>query len=163
VVRLFARGNGAGNALGGAASATCELDAAALVAHLLHGAPAPALARVTRYDLGAVDDGDRYGFTDATALGHSGDTDAVLYAAAAEASADVVEDGEVGGSALGIIAADGSARWAPVEGEGGGPCAEKVEGVAFDAGGRLWAVVDQDDPDRPSELWLVELTGADEG
>jgi hypothetical protein len=31
--------------------------------------------------------------------------------------------------------------------------------VAFDDAGLLWVVIDQDDPDRPSELCLVELTG----
>jgi hypothetical protein len=117
VVRLFARGNGAGNALGAAVSATCDVDAAALAAYLLGPAPAPAPppVRVVRYDLGMLDDAadpeERLGFTDATPLGGAGD---VLYVAAAEASVDVYEDGPVGGSALGVIAA--------AAGRGGRPC-----------------------------------------
>jgi hypothetical protein len=64
---------------------------------------------VVRYDLGALGDAadpQRLGFTDATPFGGGG----VLYVAAAEASADVYEDGPVGGSALGVIDADGAAR-----------------------------------------------------
>ncbi len=171
-VRLFARGNGAGNALGGAASATCDLDAAALAAYLVGVAPSPAPppVRVVRYDLGAVG-GDRLGFTDATALGDPaarpafgvafGAEGAVLYVAAAEASVDVFEDGEVAGSALGVIDPDGGARWAPLVDADGSPFGEKVEGVAFDDAGRLWVVVDQDDPDRPSELCELALVGAE--
>ena len=163
VVRLFARGNGAGNALGSAASATCDLDARALAEYLTGPAPAPAPrpARVTPYDLGALGDGepieggaDRLGFTDATPLGDAG---AVLYVAAAEDSADVYEDGEVGGSALGVIDG-GAARWTPID-DGEGETPAKVEGVAFDHEGRVWAVVDQDDPERPSELWLLDVVG----
>ncbi len=172
-VRLFARGNGAGNALGGAASATCDLDAAALAAYLVGVAPSPAPppVRVVRYDLGVVAGGDRLGFTDATALGDPaarpafgvafGAEGAVLYVAAAEASVDVFEDGEVGGSALGVIDPDGGARWAPLVDADGSPFTEKVEGVAFDDAGRLWVVVDQDDPDRPSELCELALVGAE--
>lgn len=156
VVRLFARGNGAGNAMGAACSATCDLDAAALAAYLTGPAPAPTPrpARVMRYALGDVD-GERFGFTDATAY-----QGGVLYVAAAEASADVVDDGPVGGSALGLVGADGDARWAPIVGEDGGPFLEKVEGVAFDGAGRLWVVIDQDDPEQPSELCEVALEGA---
>ena len=167
VVRLYARGNGAGNALGGAASATCDLDADALAAYVAGVAPAPAPAptRVVRYDLGALG-GDRLGFTDATRLdapfapfGTSGAPGAVLYVAASEASVDVFEDGTVGGSALGAIDADGRARWTPIVDADGAPFAEKVEGIALDDGGRLWVVVDQDDPERPSELCELAVDG----
>jgi len=156
VVRLFARGNGAGNALGAACSATCDLDAVALAAYLTGPAPAPAPrpTRVMRYELGEVD-GERFGFTDATPY-----EGGVLYVAAAEASADVVEDGVVGGSSLGFIAADGRARWTPIVGADGAAFPEKVEGVAFEGGGRLWVVIDQDDPEQPSELCEVALDGA---
>jgi hypothetical protein len=154
-VRLFARGNGASP---DARSATGDVDAAALAAYLLGPTPAPAppLERVARYDLGTLG-GERLGFTDAVAFGAGG----VLYVAAAESSADVVEDGPVAGSALGVIDAAGRARWTPIVDAAGAPFLEKVEGVAFDGAGRLWAVVDQDDPDRPSELCALALDGAD--
>lgn len=154
-VRLFARGNGA---YPDARSATCDVDAAALAAYLLGAAPAPAPPpeHVTRYDLGTLC-GERLGFTDATAFGAGG----VLYVAAAESSVDVVEDGPVAGSALGVIDAAGRARWTPIVDAHGDPFLAKVEGVAFDGAGRLWAVLDQDDPDAPSELCAVALEGAD--
>ena len=165
VVRLFARGNGLGNALAGAAdaaagaapanatSATCDLPLDALLAHLLGTAPAPPPARVTRYDLGTLG-GERLGFTDATPLGGG-----VLYLAAAERSADVLDDGPVTGSAVGRIAADGSARWAPLTGPAGEPFPRKAEGVAPAGPGRLWVVLDEDDPDAPALLCDVALGG----
>jgi hypothetical protein len=156
VVRLFARGNGAG----GTGSATCDLALAPLLAYLLGTAPAPAPvpAAVVRYDLGALG-GERLGFTDAMPYGAPG-AGGVLYLAAAESSADVVEDGPVAGSAVGLIAGDGSARWAPIEGADGAPFALKAEGVASAGPGRLWVVLDVDDPDAPSLLCEVALEGA---
>jgi hypothetical protein len=124
---------------------------------------------VRRYDLGAVGGdptggevapGERLGFTDATPLGDDG---AVLYVAAAEASVDVYEDGPVAGSAVGVIAADGEARWALLVDDRGNDFLEKVEGVAFDGTGRPWVVVDQDDPDQPSELCELALDGVSGG
>lgn len=53
--------------------------------------------RITQYDLGWME-GVRLSFTDAT-LVRSG----ILYSAAAEDSPDAVLDGEVAGSALGLI------------------------------------------------------------
>jgi hypothetical protein len=150
-VRLFARGNGAG----GQGSATCDLPLGPLLAYLLDAAPAPppAAAAVTRYDLGSID-GERLGFTDA--IPYAG---GVLYLAAAEASADVVEDGPVAGSAVGLIAPDGTTRWAPLVDAGGGAFAHKAEGVAEAAPGRLWVVLDVDDPEAPSLLCEVTLEG----
>ena len=155
VVRLFARGNGAG----GAGSATCDLALAPLLAYLLGTAPAPAPApaAVVRYHLGTLG-GERLGFTDAMPYGGG-----VLYLAAAESSADVVEDGPVAGSAVGLIAGDGSARWAPIEGADGAPFALKAEGVGPAGPGRLWVVLDVDDPDAPSLLCEVALEGAWDG
>lgn len=155
VVRLFARGNGAG----GAGSATCDLPLDALLAYLLAAAPAPPppVGRVVRYDLGALG-GERLGFTDAMPWGDDG---GVLYLAAAESSTDVIEDGPVAGSALGLIAADGSARWTPLVDADGTPFALKAEGVAAGPeAGRLWVVLDVDDPDAPSLLCEVALEGA---
>jgi hypothetical protein len=151
VVRLFARGNGAG----GAGSATCDLALAPLLAYLLGTAPAPAPVpdAVVRYDLGTIG-GERLGFTDAMPYGGG-----VLYLAAAESSVDVVEDGPVAGSAVGLITADGSARCAPIAGADGAPFALKAEGVAVAGPGRLWVVLDVDDPDAPSLLCEVGLEG----
>ena len=89
----------------------------------------------------------------------------VLYAAAAEASPDATRDGDVAGSALGVIVGDAhggvTARWAVVRDAGGEPFAGKIEGLVTtrESPARCWAVVDGDDPAAPSELCLVELEG----
>jgi hypothetical protein len=156
-LRLFGRGNGAARDDDRPVNATCDLDWAALVAHLHDpaGAPAPAPSAIVQYDLGEID-GVPLGFTDGIRWG-----DGVLYAAAAEASADAVQDGEVLGSAIGVIDAAGRARWTLVRDADGAPFTAKVEGVlAGDEPGRLLVVVDVDDPDVPSELCVVEIEGA---
>lgn len=153
---LLNRGNGAPSAERGAVDAVCEVDWAALRAHLADPAahPPPAPERVVQYALGEID-GWRLGFTDAAAVG-----DALVYTATAEASPNAVDDGPVAGSALGIIGADGEARWTVlVDAEGAGFDA-KVEGVARGPRpGTVYVVVDRDDPHRPSELCEVELAG----
>jgi hypothetical protein len=63
----------------------------------------------------------------------------------------------VKGSVLGVITAEGDARWAPIVDEDGRLFPGKVEGVvAFD--GRLFTVVDQDDPNAPSVICEVALS-----
>jgi hypothetical protein len=107
-----------------------------------------------RYDLGRLG-AAKLGFTDAA----SAPGGAVLYSASAEDSPDATADGDVVGSALGVIA-DG-VRWAPLLDADGAPFTGKVEGVALEPGdpGRAWVVVDSDDWRRPSELGEVELGG----
>ena len=153
-VRLFGRGNGAARGDVRAVNATCDLDARALLAFLLDGAPPPSPERVAQYALGAIG-GVPLGFTDAVALG--GDT--VVFTATAEDSPDAVADGAVGGSAIGVIDARGAVRWTPITDADGGPLADKAEGIALAAadGARVWVVTDADDPARPAELCEVEL------
>jgi hypothetical protein len=154
VVRLFGRGNGAARGEARAVNATCDLDARALLACLLDGAPPPRPERVVRYALGALG-GVPLGFTDAVAL----DDGTVVFTAAAEDSPDAVEDGAVGGSAIGVIDARGAVRWTRIADADGGPLADKAEGIALAAadGARVWVVTDADDPGRPAELCEVEL------
>jgi hypothetical protein len=85
----------------------------------------------------------------------------VLYSAAAEASPDATRDGRVTGSAIGVIDDAGRARWTPLLDASGAPFVGKVEGVAAarSATGRVYAVVDADDPDAASILCTVELRG----
>ncbi|HEY0777459.1 MAG TPA: hypothetical protein VGD56_05775 [Gemmatirosa sp.] len=165
VVRLFSRGNGAAAAQtaagAGGGSATCDIDAEAFAAYLLDPAntPVPPPTRVVRYDLGAID-GEALGFTDAmpwaTPRGEG-----VLYTAAAERSVNAIEDGPVAGSVLGVIDADGGARWAPLVEASGARFTRKAEGVARgDAPGRVWIVLDVDDPAQPAVLCEVVLDGA---
>jgi hypothetical protein len=153
---LLNRGNGAASDDRGPVDAICQVDWSALRAHLADPAahPPPSPESIVAYDLGTLD-GCPLNFTDAAAFG-----DALIYTATAEASPNAVDDGPVTGSALGIIAADGEARFAVFEAADGGRFDGKVEGVARGPRpGTLYVVVDRDDPHCPSELCEVELAG----
>ena len=154
-LRLFARGNGAARNGREPVNATCTIDWAALWAHI-HDAtlPPPEPQSVRQFDLGAID-GIPLGFTDAIRWGSG-----VMFAAAAEASPDAVRDGPVAGSAIGLIAGDGSACCAILLDEDGAPFRGKVEGLAEGADASfVYAVADEDDPGRPSELCVIALEG----
>ncbi len=157
-LRLFQRGNGArrGDVL--PVDATGDLDLGELLAWLDDPrAPLPSLEDVVQWDLGSVA-GVRLGFTDACARGDRG----VVFLAAAEASPDAIEDGEVVGVVLGEIAASGDARWSTVRERDGRPFLDKAEGLAWALGGegtRALVLIDRDDPETPSELCEVEIRG----
>jgi len=156
-ILLLNRGNGAASDDCGAVDAVCEIDWAALRAHLDDPAahPAPGPEHAVQYALGEIG-GCPLNFTDAAAFG-----DALVYTATAEASPNAVDDGPVAGSALGVIGADGEARFAVLEDAAGAGFDAKVEGVARGPRpGTLYVVVDRDDPHRPSDLCEVELSGA---
>ena len=72
---------------------------------------------------------------------------------------DAVADGAVSGSVVGLIDADGRARWTPLVDADGRPLVEKAEGVALASpdGARLWVVTDADAPESPAELLEVVL------
>jgi hypothetical protein len=153
---LLNRGNGAPVDGRLPVDATCEVGWAALVAYLdgPGGHPAPSPESIVQYELGEIG-GCRLSFTDAAVAG-----DALVYTATAEASPNAVDDGPVAGSTLGIIGADGEARWTELLDADGGHFDGKVEGVARGTRpGVLYVIVDRDDPDRPSELCEVELAG----
>ncbi|HEY4181243.1 MAG TPA: hypothetical protein VGM90_30570 [Kofleriaceae bacterium] len=118
----------------------------------LAASPLPAILGVEEYTLGTID-GVRLGFTDAVAIG-----DRVLYLAAAEASANAVDDGRAAGSQLGVIDPDGRVRSAPITLDGK-PI--KAEGLALDplAPTRGWVVIDPDDTEQPATLIDIELVG----
>ena len=83
-----------------------------------------------------------------------------MFAAAAEDSPDAVRDGRVAGSAIGVIAEDGTARCALLVGEDGQLFPGKIEGLAAgQSAGLLYAVADEDDPGRASELCIIALEG----
>ena len=155
-ILLLNRGNGAAVDGRRPVNAICEVDWAALRAYLddaaAHRPPAP--ENVVQYALGEID-GCGLTFTDAAPFG-----DALVYTATAEASPNAVDDGPVAGSALGIIGADGEARWTVLEDAAGAGFDAKVEGVARGPRpGTVYVVVDRDDPHRPSDLCEVELAG----
>ncbi|HEX6040713.1 DUF6929 family protein [Longimicrobium sp.] len=155
-VLLLNRGNGAPVDGRLPIDATCEIGWAALLSYLdgPGGQSAPAPQSIIQYDLGTLD-GWRLTFTDAAVAG-----DALVYTASAEASPNAVDDGPVAGSALGIIGADGEARWTELRGADGGRFDGKVEGIARGPRpGTVFVIVDRDDPHRPSDLCEVALSG----
>ena len=165
-LRLFGRGNGAPREDAQPVNATCDVEWVALRAHIedQSAVPPPPMREVVQYQLGSIRNA-RLTFTDAT-LGwpRDGATRPVLYSAAAEASPDAVRDGEVVGSAIGVIEEqDGqtTARWTELRDQDGHVLPLKAEGIALGQGppGRLLVVVDVDAHDQPSELLEVQLEG----
>lgn len=155
-VLLLNRGNGAATDGRLPVDATCEVGWDALLGYLdgRGGQLAPGPESIVQYDLGRIE-GSRLTFTDALAAGG-----ALVYTATAEASPNAVDDGPVAGSALGVIGADGEARWTELRSADGTRFEGKVEGVARGTRpGTVYVIVDRDDPDRPSELCEVELSG----
>jgi hypothetical protein len=138
--------------------AIARLPRAAFARWLSAGGPPPPLTSLTRFDLGAIR-GVRLGFTDAAALAPAAPSGAgrVLYLACAEASPDAIDDGAILGSQLGVIDAAG-VRAAPLC-HGDRPL--KAEGLALDPRDprHAWIAIDPDDPDRPAELYEIELLG----
>ncbi len=156
-LRLFSRGNGEAKRGRVPVNATCDLEMTDLLRYLAEPrtAPLPVPMAVTRFELGLLD-GLPLGFTDATLAGER-----VLYTAAAEASKDASEDGEVTGSVLGIIPERGDLRYAPLRDEHGARSRDKVEGIVAIPGAadRVYIVIDPDDATRPSELCEVRFAG----
>jgi hypothetical protein len=152
---LFQRGNGAPRAGLGPVNAIGSLPWTGFVRYLDRSEAAPSLSQISQYDLGSVA-GVPYTFTDAALAPRGG----LVFLASAEDSSSALTDGAVYGTCVGEIAADGSARIAPLLDEQGAPSRDKAEGIALDPAdpARAWAVVDRDDPESPSELLEVRLT-----
>jgi hypothetical protein len=152
-VRFFNRGNGAGHAV----DAVGEVSLPQLLAHLrdplLHAAPP--LQKVHSVDLGHDEAGTRLTFTDATKHPDG----RILFLAAAEASPNAIDDGEVTGTALGVLQDDGTCSMVPLRDERGGALRDKVEGLAVDPNDphRVFIVVDKDEATAPAELLQVRL------
>lgn len=156
-LHLFNRGNGAPRGELGPVDASCSLDLAAFLAWLDdRSLPLPPIQDLRRWDLGAVG-GLRLTFTDA-APGPSG----LLYLAAAEDSPDAVEDGPVVGVAVGRLEGE-TGRYALLRDLDGAPVVDKAEGLCPDPADatRAWIVFDLDDPERPTEMAEIRLTGFD--
>ncbi len=159
-LRLFQRGNGDPSRARPPVDATLDLALGELLGYLAGEAPAPRpdAGGVTQYQLGAQR-GARITFTDAAWDPAAG---RLHYLACAERSPDAVRDGEVVGSVVGVfdeVDGGGALRCAPLCDGAGRPLAIKAEGLAFGPGGEVHVVLDADDPERPSDLCRVELTG----
>jgi hypothetical protein len=156
-LRLFQRGNGAPRGALQPVDATCDIawpDLAAYLDDPTTAAPPP-LQAITRYHLGLLD-GARLTFTDATP-----GPNAILYCAAAERSPNAVDDGEVVGSALGLLPPTGAPRYAPIVDFDGALLPLKIEGLLLDEHDPtlVFLVADADDPLVPSELLTARLIG----
>jgi hypothetical protein len=151
-MRWFQRGN----LRTGTASASVDLAFADLLAALLGAAPAQAVGVGHRrgYDLGE-ESGVGLAVTDAVALPDG----RVLVSAAAEDTANPIDDGPVVGAAIALLDGDEVVDVAPLRAPDGAPV--KVEGLALreadERGARLLAVVDADDPTAPSALLAVRV------
>lgn len=151
-LRWFQRGNLAA----GVASASVDIDLAALLAAVTGGAAAGrvTVARPRRYDVGEVD-GVGLAVTDAVSLPDG----RVLVAAAAEDTPNAVDDGPVVGAALALLDGTTVLAVAALPPATQGP--PKVEGLAVQEitadGVRLIAVVDADDPGTPSVAMTLRV------
>lgn len=137
-------------------NAVVELDAAATVAALDTGSclPANLVRSVRSVDLGHLD-GVALGFTDAAPLPASDERRAgpwrVLFAAAAEDTANAYDDGPCAGSVVGVLDASGRILFRErVEGR------QKVEGIDLTAGG-LFLVADPDDRAQRAPLFRATV------
>lgn len=145
---LFHRGNTGAADLG---PAIVRVARGKLARWLAAEGPVPEVASSERYDLGSAH-GSRLGFTDAVAVGNR-----VFYLAAAEASANAIDDGAVVAAQLGVIEPAGVRACELVI--DGAPA--KAEGLAFDPANprHAWIAIDPDDVDEPARLYEVELVG----
>lgn len=155
MLRLFQRGNGVSREGLAPINATCDLSWSSLWFHLNGSASFPSPFNCQSYDLGSLE-GVQLTFTDGSARDH-----AVFFTATTEASPDAIADGPVMGSAIGRIAPDGSVQWTPILDESGNRLVAKVEGLTFDSSdpNRAWISIDADDPQAPSELCEIKLSG----
>jgi hypothetical protein len=154
VIRLFQRGNSQACDGMEPVDATVDLAWSELCAHLADpdNVPPPTLSNLRSYDLGTHED-VRLTFSDAEHLGGG----RVLYSASAEHP----ETGAITGSVLGIIEADGQARWAELSDEQGQNFTGKVEGLTLDLEDpdTIHFVIDDDDEDNPSLMFEARLEG----
>jgi hypothetical protein len=156
-VRLFQRSNGKPREGMEALCATCDVSWPALEQLLCapDEAPVPEIRRVRRYSLGNIE-GVRLTFTDACRREHG----EVLFVASAEASPDAFHDGEVRGSALGLIDEHGKVRMCPISERDGKLARCKIEGITLaDEPGRAYAVCDADDHETPADVLTLALEG----
>jgi hypothetical protein len=152
-IRLFQRGNA--EACGGLepVDATADISWSALRAYLddPEGVAPPPLDNLKCYELGELD-GVRLTFSDAEYLGGG----RVLFSASAEDP----DSGAIKCSVLGVIEADGSARWTELADEDGHPFQGKIEGLTRDLEDehKVYFVIDDDDEDEPSKIYEADLS-----
>jgi len=153
---LFQRGNGA--AVNGLAPvnavAAFEVEEVRRFLDAPATAAVPNIARLYPVELAGFWHGGKsipWGFADACE--HQARTWFLL---SAEASPDVLDDGEVAAAALGYLT-DSGAVFGLIHDENGQILRDKLEGLASDGRGGFYAVTDNDDPTIPAQLLHLEL------
>ncbi|MGE0493465.1 MAG: hypothetical protein AB7S38_29925 [Vulcanimicrobiota bacterium] len=146
--RLVQRGNGEDRQ-----NAVIDLDLQATLTAIVEGRPLgpELLVSQRRVDLGQTLADVPWTFTDVTSFDHG----RTLFAAAAEATASTYEDGQILGSLVGVLEADGSLgpTWQldlPVKVEG-------LDARETATGWNLRMVTDPDDPERAAEMFSADL------
>jgi hypothetical protein len=152
-IRLFQRGNAEPGNGRDAIDATGDFSWKELCEHLSapERQPPPAIGNIRTYDLGKLD-GVRLTFSDAEHLGEG----RVLYSASAEDP----QSGEIRGSVLGIIEADGRARWTHLFDQDGSAFNGKIEGLTVDTKDpdKVYFVIDDDDEELPSRIFHARIS-----
>ncbi|HZV83621.1 MAG TPA: hypothetical protein VFF48_01430 [Brevundimonas sp.] len=147
-IRVFQRGNADPCDGLEPIDSTADFSWADLCAHLSapDRHPPPAVGNIRSYDLGTLN-GVRLTFSDAEHLGNG----RVLFSASAEDP----ETGDISGSVLGIIEAEGEARWTHLTDEEGRPFEGKIEGLTIDPKdpAKVYFVIDDDDENTPSRIF----------
>lgn len=162
-LRFFQRGNAEPRGDLQGVDATGDVSWSALQAYLDDpiGTPPPTVENVTQYELGELH-GVRLTFSDAEALAlEDPSTQEKEEVTLFSASAENEDTGEIVGSVLGIIDADGEARWAELFDEDDEPFGGKVEGLSLKPGERdhVYFVIDSDDADQASRIYEADLDG----
>lgn len=148
-VRLFHRANGES----GGTTRSVDMRVDAFLAWIDGAGVLPAFEAPIHYDLGTIS-GVALSFTDVSSHDAS-----MFFLCCAEDSPDAIDDGAVLGSMVGVMRG-GEARMAPLIDDTRMSRALKAEGLVIDAeASRAFVVLDQDDPDVPSDLCEVALEG----
>lgn len=154
-LRLFQRGNSQASDTAGPVDATADFHWPELDAWLRdpEHVALPELRNIVQYELGEME-GIRLTFSDAELRADG----AVLFSASAEARDD---SDHIAGSVLGVIDADGAARWSLLHDEDGALFRGKIEGLALSRNddNHLYFVIDDDNADEPSVMFEARLEG----
>jgi hypothetical protein len=147
MLRVFQRGNGTQGRDG-----FVDVSWPLLLAHVMHGATVPAMTSPVYVDLGVIHN-VQLTWTDAASKDGE-----IAFVAAAEASPNAIDDGEVVGAALGLWRGQRIEMISIVDSEQQ-PWLGKPEGIAYarHAPHHHWLVTDADDPQAPAQLLLVHV------
>jgi hypothetical protein len=155
LIRVFQRGNALARDGLEPTNATGDISWGALCRHLAdpENVPPPPLQNIRVYELGQLDD-VRLTYSDAEYLGEG----RVLFSASAEDP----ESSRIAGSVLGVIEANGHARWTELIDADGQPFRGKIEGLTRDshAPNKIYFVIDDDDEAVPSKIYEAEISSS---